>query len=388
MKKLIVVVILAVVLVNSGWLHVGNVLSASDCSYKPVGDLNEDCQVTLADLAIMVQAWLIDCNVTPENPACLPQWQPEPPMFTARDQFTGGVIDGKIYVFGGNGNPDGMNLKSTEVFDPNEDWMQLADNNHNNSGWGVEELTGAVVDSNLYVFGAWGGIGPGGYYGVFNFNEMYDPVTDTWTTLAQKPTTVAGACSTVYNNEIYLFGGGFVSDNPAQNYVNYDVVECYNPSSDTWRFVTNMPKIITNFAIATIGDKAYLFGGYDPDAGRLLDEVITYDFQTGIWTTTGYQPMPVRKGFMYSNSAPVINGKVFMIGVFEEGEGEGVMSRRVDIYDTVSDTWQIGPSLPLPQDNFVALTLNGKIYVIGGTNGNDFLNRAKAEVISLSTEHY
>ncbi|HEW78701.1 MAG TPA: hypothetical protein ENH34_01860 [Phycisphaerales bacterium] len=361
------------------------VLYAYDCSYKPLGDINNDCRVTLIDFAILAQNWLIDCNLTPENPACLPQWQPEPSMFTARDQFTGGVIDGKIYVFGGNGNPDQVNLKSTEVFDPNGDWAQLAENNHND-GWGVEELTSAVVDSNLYVFGAWGGIGPGGYYGVFNFNEEYDPNTDTWTTLAQKPTTVSGTPSTVYANEIYLFGGYFDSNNPSQDHVYYNVVECYNPSSDTWRFVTNMPKIITNFAIATIGDKAYLFGGYDPNAGRLLDDVITYDFQTDTWITTGYQPMPVRKGFVYSNSAPVIDGKVYLIGGFEEGEGQGVMSSRVDIYDIAGNTWQVGTPLPLPQDNFVTLALYGKIYVIGGNNDPDSMNRAKAKVISLSVE--
>jgi N-acetylneuraminic acid mutarotase len=349
------------------------------------GDLNEDCKINFVDFALMAENWLVDCNVTPGHSSCFHRWEAEPPMYTARDQFAGGVIGGKIYVFGGNGNPDQVNLKSTEVLDPNGDWGQLADNNHND-GWGVEELTGAVVDGNLYVFGAWGGIGPGGYYGVFNFNEMYDPVTDTWTTLAQKPTTVTSAPTTVYNNEIYIFGGYFDSNNPSQNHVPYDVVEKYNPSNDTWQFVTNMPKTIESFALATVGTKAYLFGGGDSATEQLFDDVITYDFQTDLWTTTGYQPMPVKKGFVYSAPAPVIDGKVYLIGGMEEiGDGI-VLSSRVDIYDTVSNTWQIGPSLPLPQDDFVALTLNGKIYVVGGDNGNDFMNRAKAEVLSLSIQ--
>jgi len=41
-------------------------------------------------------------------------WVAETPLSTPRDQFTGGVINGKIYVFGGNGDPNGINLKSTE----------------------------------------------------------------------------------------------------------------------------------------------------------------------------------------------------------------------------------------------------------------------------------
>lgn len=355
----------------------GNVIDAPviGCPYSLLGDLNKDCQIDFVDVALMAKNWLVDCNATPGNPACLPQWQAKPPMFTARDQFTGGVIGGKIYVFGGNGNPNGVDLKSTEVYDPATDWANLADNNHN-GGSGVEELKGAVVDSNLYVFGACFGI---------NFNEEYNPDTNTWSTLAPKPTN-ARSFAVVYDGEIYLFGG-YDDNDVTEIRTYYDVVEAYDPNTDTWRFVTNMPKAITNVAIATINDKAYLFGGYDPNAGRLLDEVITYDFQTNTWTTTGYQPIPVRKGLVYSSSAPVIDGKVYLIGGFEEGVGEGVISSRVDIYDTVSNTWQIGPSLPLPLDNFVALALNGTIYVIGGNNDPfDSMNRAKAEVISLSIQ--
>jgi len=114
-------------------------------------------------------------------------WQVEPSMAVARDQFAGGVIGQYLFVFGGNGNPGGVNLKSTEAFDiEGGEWSFRADNEHND-GWGVEELTAAVADGRLYVFGAYGGTAPDGYYGVFNFNEMYDPVTDTWTTRRKNP---------------------------------------------------------------------------------------------------------------------------------------------------------------------------------------------------------
>ena len=166
-------------------------VSFSECSYILSGDYNKDCKIDMYDLANFASNWLTDCNSI-DNSSCVydPNWQSEPSMYTARDQFTGGVINGKIYVFGGNGNPDGFNLKSTEVFnplavDPANEWTQLADNNHNDFGWGVEELTGAVVNNKLYVFGAWGGLTIGGNYGTKNFNEMYDPNTNSWTTLAQ-----------------------------------------------------------------------------------------------------------------------------------------------------------------------------------------------------------
>jgi N-acetylneuraminic acid mutarotase len=56
----------------------------------------------------------------------IPQSKPRLPV--ARDQFTGGVIDGKLYVFGGNGNPDGINLERLDIYDLDTgQWSRGAD---------------------------------------------------------------------------------------------------------------------------------------------------------------------------------------------------------------------------------------------------------------------
>ena len=43
------------------------------CPYIVQGDLNNDCIVNLADLSVIASNWMIDCNDTPLNPACLPK---------------------------------------------------------------------------------------------------------------------------------------------------------------------------------------------------------------------------------------------------------------------------------------------------------------------------
>jgi N-acetylneuraminic acid mutarotase len=378
-----------IVLIVAGFWDLG-AFSAYDCPHKLAGDLNEDCCVDFVDLAILAQNWIVDCNLTPENPACLPKWEPEPPMSIGRDQFTGGVVNGKIYVFGGNGNPDQVNLKSTEMFDPaTSDWSNRADNNHN-GGMGVEELTGAVVDSNLYVFGAWGGIGPGGHYGDFNFNERYDPNTDTWTSLAPKPTVVTSAPATVYNGEIYLFGGGYCYEdsNDDVHCTNYDVVEAYRPATNTWRFVTNMPILVMMPAVATVGDKAYVIGGYLPNEDRMSADVMIFDFQSEQWDTNSCQPLPAdrARAFEYGSAAPVVGGKIFLIGGAEGDWENHWPSGKIDVYDTATNTSQTGTSLPLPWDDHLSVVCNDKIYVIGGCNGYDFVNGSKSGVISLSIQ--
>jgi len=35
------------------------------------GDLNDDCKVDFTDFAKMAMKWLIDCDIEPNNPACM-----------------------------------------------------------------------------------------------------------------------------------------------------------------------------------------------------------------------------------------------------------------------------------------------------------------------------
>ena len=291
-------------------------------------------------------------------------WQAAPPLNAARDQFAGGVIDGKIYVFGGNRYPDGHNLKSTEMFDPATDkWIYMADNEHN-GGWGVEEVSGAVVNGRFYVFGALGGGSP---YGVFNFVEEYNPVTNTWTSKAPIPTTRAGTTAVVYNNKIYLFGGGYSNETGTK--IRYDIVEAYDPDKNTWETVTHMPKTLWGgYAVAVVGDKAYVIGGVDASATQILNDVSAYDFITGTWTTIGFVSLPNPRVFTsYNSASPVVDGKIYLIGGIEGTSANYGPSSKVDIYDTVSNTWQTGTPLPIPTESHLSVVVKDEIYVVGGS---------------------
>lgn len=45
----------------------------NDCQYELNGDLNNDCKVDFSDFALMASHWLIDCDLNPEDPACVPK---------------------------------------------------------------------------------------------------------------------------------------------------------------------------------------------------------------------------------------------------------------------------------------------------------------------------
>ncbi len=46
---------------------------ATLCEYNLAGDNNDDCKIDFRDFAVMAMNWLIDCDQTPGDPACVPK---------------------------------------------------------------------------------------------------------------------------------------------------------------------------------------------------------------------------------------------------------------------------------------------------------------------------
>lgn len=82
----------------------------------------------------------------------------------------------------------------------------------------------------------------------------------------------------------------------------------------------------------------------------------------GNWTTG----TAVAHGAIQETAAVAVAGKIYLIGGFE---GQTIV-RRVQIYDTATSTWSDGPDLPMPLHHANAATDGTTIYVLGalGTN--------------------
>jgi N-acetylneuraminic acid mutarotase len=82
-----------------------------------------------------------------------------------------------------------------------------------------EHLASAVVDGMLYVIGG----RVGGWQHNLDANEVYDPITDSWTTLQAMPSKRGGlAATSSANGSIYVFGGEG-ADGTFNNNEKYDV---------------------------------------------------------------------------------------------------------------------------------------------------------------------
>ncbi|KAA8547142.1 hypothetical protein F0562_003592 [Nyssa sinensis] len=101
-------------------------------------------------------------------------WTVMKKMITARSFFASGVIEGMIYVAGGN-NTDLFELNSAEVLDPDKGiWQPIA-----NMGTRMASYDAAVLNRKLLVTEGW--------FWPFYFvprGQIYDPKTDNWEGMA------------------------------------------------------------------------------------------------------------------------------------------------------------------------------------------------------------
>lgn len=293
------------------------------------------------------------------------EWVQDGRLIKARNQFAGGLIGGKIYAFGGNESYTGDKLRSIEVYDLSSN-VPVYGTDH--PLLYVEELTGAEYEGDFYSFGAWGYADGDWESGNRNINLKYNPASGSWTTLAVRPDTIcsAGGCAVVYGDEIFVFSGSAANTN---DWIPSTKVHAYNPASNSWRYVTDVPVTIEMFGLARVGNLAYLIGGWNGSTEQVLSSVMTFNFDTGVWTQNAGIALPApARVFTYQHALPVINGKIYCVG------GDVAPDERtdqVDVYDTVSDTWSDGPDLPVPTSGHCVLQENGSIYVVGGTIGYD-----------------
>lgn len=290
-------------------------------------------------------------------------WQAVNPVNTARNEFAAGVVDNKIYIFGGVPGT-GINLKSTEMLDLANPvaWTTLADNNHNN-GIGVEGITGSSSNGKFYVFGASDGDL------TFNFVEEYDPDTNSWRSLAPMRTARSQPTALTYNNIIYTFGGIRELKNKD---VYSTVVEAYTPADNSWRKETAMPNLRILPAYAAVGDKAYIIGGGLASTWKVYNSIYRYDFNNKKWKTSGFTGLPTPRIFSYGHAAPVLNGKIYLVAGATIGKRPNIIpSKKVEIFDPLSNTWQIGPELPQASLFGATVVAGNAIYVISGKTTND-----------------
>lgn len=207
-------------------------------------------------------------------------WITKAPMPTGRSSAAIAEINGIVYVAGGYTAP-WIFQTVTEAYDPgNNTWSTKAPMP---TGRDVTGTNGAVVDGKMYVMGGNAKSKGGGFGFCTDANEAYDPVTDTWTTRAPMPTARCNIAAVALNGLIYAVGGANTSGS-----ITYAIVEIYNPATNTWTKGPPMPTSRHQVTGGVIDGILYIAGGMKLSGA--LNTLEAFDPKTNQWTTKA--PMP------------------------------------------------------------------------------------------------
>jgi Kelch motif len=91
--------------------------------------------------------------------------------------------------------------------------------------------------------------------------EAYDPATNSWTMRAPMPTPRWDLTAVTLNGKIYAIGGQTKRDNTSQLGSNTDIVEVYDPATDSWNTDNCMITPRDYFAAATVDGRIFTIGG-------------------------------------------------------------------------------------------------------------------------------
>ena len=177
-------------------------------------------------------------------------WERGPGMPTRRGGHALVAVDGLVYALGGGTNTEISRVNANEVFDPAVgEWASLAP-----VPTARDRMGATAHEGEVYTFG--GRLADA----TSNAVEIYDPATDRWRLANPMPVPLSGPAAASLNGWIYLFGGA-TSGLGSETEVRPEVWR-YNPGADEWDVLpAGMPTPRQSMAAVVYQDRIYLIGG-------------------------------------------------------------------------------------------------------------------------------
>lgn len=316
----------------------------------------------LLALALIVSL-LIGGAWTPTSQAAtqLFAWDTVAPVPQARFEAQGAAVGGKLYVLGGFYTGDIQATSRSDAYDlASNTWTRIADM--------PEPLTHAaqVVDgSTIYVLGGYVGKHPGP---ATSHVWRYNTQTNTWAAGPSLPAARGGGGAALIGRALHFYGGATRTPGRTDDTDHADHFILNLDGGTTWSSAAPMPNPRNHIGGIALGGKAYAIGGQHGHAEGTTNqaEVDVYDPASNTWQRVA--DLPLARGHI-SASTFVYDGRIIVAGGSVDDGGGGRRAADVFSYDPATNVWLHLPSLPSGRKTPVADQIGGKIVVSTGNGG-------------------
>src|SRR5256714_2246428 len=174
--------------------------------------------------------------------------------------------------------------------------------------------------------------------------RRFFPVSGTVTAAGMLAVATHDAAAAPLGTSAVVFGGGEA--------VTIDKVQSF--TSQGSQVIGKLPQPRSDLAVATIGDRTYVLGGYDGKSDQ-ADVLVTTDGVT--YKVVTQLPTPVR----YAGVAAV-GTTIYLVG----GEHNGGQVSQIQAVDVATGTAKVVSNLPVPLSHESAFILDGPMFMAGG----------------------
>jgi N-acetylneuraminic acid mutarotase len=182
--------------------------------------------------------------------------------------------------------------------------------------------------------------------------ESFDPRTGTTRAAGDLVYPTHGAAAANLRGRILVFGGASSSV--------HDVVQQFFPATGRSRVIATMPTVRADLTAAVAAGRVILVGGFD-GAGPQASVWATRDGRH--FTIVAHLPQPVRYP-----AVAALGANVYAFGgLISGGEYTGTFTTDIQRIDLRTGSARIIGHLPNPLAHAMAATVNGRIYLLGGS---------------------
>jgi len=182
------------------------------------------------------------------------------------------------------------------------------------------------------------------------------------------------------NNKIYLIGGISNAWGAKSGWIPNRMVYEFNPATDQWTRKVNVPDVMHHMAVTEYNGDLYCFGGYrtpntGPDDWLPVANAMKYSPTKDSWTEIA--PLPFARG---AASATTLNGEIYIAGgsyaCRRKNESEAkplaphTSTNELLAYNPITNSYTTCAPMLTARNHHVLEALNGKLYAMGGRVGS------------------